>query len=72
MQTYTTHTDPTLTEAGLPNLGKRLKLPKGWSFKAKKLDKDLVIDTNGLANVVPDSLENMSQGCIDGVSSFDP
>jgi hypothetical protein len=72
MQTYTTHTDPTLTEAALPTLGKRLKLPKGWSFKATKLDKDLVINTNGLANIVPDNLENMYQGCINNVCNFDP
>jgi hypothetical protein len=72
MQTYTTHTDPTLTEADLPTLGKRLKLPKGWSFKATKLDKDLVINTNGLANIVPDNLENMYQGCINNVCNFDP
>ena len=72
MQTYTTHTDPTLTEADLPTLGKRLKLPKGWSFKAMKLDKDLVIVTNGLANIVPDNLENMYQGCINNVCNFDP
>jgi hypothetical protein len=72
MQTYTTHTDPTLTEADLPGLGKRLKLPAGWSFKAVKLDKDLVIDTKGVANIVPDNLENMYQGCIEGVCSHDP
>jgi hypothetical protein len=72
MQTYTTHTDPTLTEADLPTLGKRLKLPKGWSFKAKKLDRDLVIETNGVANIVPDNLESMYQGCFDGVCNFDP
>jgi hypothetical protein len=72
MQTYTTHTDPTLTEDDLPTLGKRLELPKGWSFQARKLDEDLVIDTNGLAHIVPDGLENMYQGCIEGVCSFDP
>jgi len=72
MQTYTTHTDPNLTEADLPVLGKRLSLPKGWKFQARTLDRDLVIDTNGVANIVPDDLENMYQGCIDGVCSFDP
>jgi hypothetical protein len=72
MQTYTTHTDHSLTVADLPNLAKRLKLPAGWQFKAKTLDRDLTITTKGLANIVPDNLENMYQGCIDGVCNFDP
>ena len=72
MQTYTTHTDPTLTEADLPNLGKRLKLPPGWQFKLKTLDRDLTITTTGLAHIVPDNLENMYQGCFDDVCSFVP
>ncbi len=72
MQTYTTHKDSSLTEEGLSKLADRLKLPEGWEFKAKTLDRDLVIDTKGLANIVPDDLENMYQGCVDGVCSFDP
>jgi hypothetical protein len=72
MQTYTTHTDASLTEAGLPNVARKLKLPAGWQFEAKTLDRELVIHTTGLAHIVPDDLENMYQGCIDGVCSFDP
>jgi hypothetical protein len=72
MQTYTTHTDPTLTEAELPNLAKRLKLPAGWQFKVKTLDRDLTITTTGLAHIVPDNLENMYQGCFDAVCNFVP
>ncbi|MCJ7795494.1 MAG: hypothetical protein MUQ56_01780, partial [Thermoleophilia bacterium] len=72
MQTYTTHTDASLTPADLPNLAQKLKLPEGWQFKAKTLDRDLIIHTTGLANIVPDNLENMYQGCIDGVCNFDP
>jgi hypothetical protein len=72
MQTYTTHTDPTLTEADLPNLARRLKLPAGWRFKAKTLDRDLIITTTGLAHIVPDNLENMYQGCFDTVCNFVP
>ena len=72
MQTYANHADSSLTEAGLSNLAKKLKLPVGWQFKAKTLDRDLTLTTNGLANIVPDDLENMYQGCIDGVCSFDP
>ena len=72
MQTYTNHVDRSLTEADLPNLGQRLKLADGWQFKAKILDRNLIINTTGLANIVPDDLANMYQGCIDGVHNFDP
>jgi hypothetical protein len=72
MQTFTTHTDHTLTSADLPTLAKRLKLPAGWEFTAKTLDRDLTVTTTGLANIVPDNLENMYQGCVDGVCNFDP
>ena len=50
----------------------RLALPDGWEYKAKTLDQDLTITTNGLANIVPDDLANMYQGCIDDVNNFDP
>jgi hypothetical protein len=72
MQTFTNHIDATLTEADLPELGSRLTLADGWQFKAVTLDRDLAISTNGLANIVPDNLSNMYQGCIDGVNNFDP
>lgn len=72
MQTYTTHTDPTLTEKDLPNLDRKLKLPTGWQFRAMTLDKDFTVTTKGVAHIVPDNLENMYQGCIDGVCNFDP
>jgi len=72
MQTYTTHTEASLTPADLPNLARRLRLPEGWQFKARTLDKDLTVTTGGVANTVPDDLENMYQGCIDGVCDFDP
>lgn len=72
MQSFTDHIDQTLTETALPDLGSRLRLAEGWQFKATTLDRDLTITTNGLANIVPDNLSNMYQGCIDGVNNFDP
>jgi hypothetical protein len=72
MQTFTNHVDTTLTEADLPGLGSRLALADGWRFTSVTLDRDLAITTNGLANIVPDNLSNMYQGCIDGVNNFDP
>jgi len=50
----------------------RLKLGKGWQFRSKILDRDLVLNTTGLAHIVPDDLANMYQGCIDNVSNYDP
>ena len=72
MQTFTNHVDHELTESGLPDLAARLTLPDGWTFKAKTLGQDLIIDTNGVAHIVSDDLANMYQGCIDGVATFDP
>lgn len=74
MQTYTNHVDAGLTAADLPGLGDRITLPEGWAYKATTLDRDLIVDTHGLANIVivPDDLANMYQGCIDGVNNFDP
>lgn len=72
MQTYTTHKASDLTEADLPALGKRLELGDGWEFKARTLDRDLILDTKGLAHIVADDLENMYQGCTEDAANFDP
>lgn len=72
MQTYTNHKASDLTEADLPELGQRLQLADGWQFKAKMLDRDLILDTNGLAHIVADDLENMYQGCTEDVTNVDP
>ena len=72
MQTYTNHKAADLTESDLPRLGERLTLAEGWEFEAKTLERDLVLDTNGLAHIVADDLEDMYQGCTEDVASFDP
>ena len=72
MQTYTNHKASDLTEVDLPTLGDRLELAEGWQFKAKTLDRDLILDTNGLAHIVADDLDNMYQGCTGDVANFDP
>lgn len=61
MQTYALMVDPNLTIDQLPGLGSRLKLPKGWKYRALKLDKDLVMAVNGKAYLVQDDLENSYQ-----------
>jgi hypothetical protein len=59
MQAYCIGVDPTLTEEGLADLGDRLALPDGWSFRTRVLDEELVVDTTTKpATVVQDELEN--------------
>jgi len=72
MQTFTDHVDRDLRESDLPGLAARLALPEGWQYKAATLHQDLTITTDGVANIVPDKLANMYQGCVDGVNNFDP
>ncbi|MBY5427475.1 hypothetical protein [Rhizobium leguminosarum] len=60
MQEYTRDVDPSLTIANLKNIGPKLtKLPKGWTFETKVLEKDLVADTtksDGWASIIRDDL----------------
>jgi hypothetical protein len=59
MQAYCIGVDPTLTEASLPELGERLALPDGWSYRERILDEELVVDTTAtVATVLQDELEN--------------
>lgn len=59
MQAYCVGVDPTLDEDALPDLGSRLALPAGWSFRTRVLDEELVVDTTDtVATVVQDELEN--------------
>jgi hypothetical protein len=58
MQSYSVQTSPQ-TEASLANLGSQLKLPQGWSFRTRVLDKDLDLTAKGgEATVVQDDLAN--------------
>jgi hypothetical protein len=72
MQTFTDHIAHDLRESGLPGLAPRLALPDGWQYQAVTLSQDLTITTTGVANIVPDRLANMYQGCVAGVNNFDP
>jgi len=38
--------DPNNTIENLPTLGKRLKLPAGWTYRVRTLDKDLVLSSS--------------------------
>jgi hypothetical protein len=51
--------DPSMTEESLANLGERLALPEGWSYRTRVLETELVVDTSEtLATVVQDEFEN--------------
>jgi hypothetical protein len=51
--------DPNMTEESLANLGERLALPEGWSYRTRVLETELVLDTSAtLATVVQDEFEN--------------
>jgi hypothetical protein len=48
-----------MSEASLVNLGERLALPEGWSYRTRVLETELVVDTSEtLATVVQDEFEN--------------
>lgn len=61
MQSYSVQKDTTLTRAGLETLGEVIDPPDGWSYSAKKLDRDFFLCTNGLAYVIQDELGNSYQ-----------
>jgi hypothetical protein len=66
MQAYTKLVDKTLTLADLPKLDSKLKLPPGWKYEVKTLDRNLtyVPPAPGyVAHAVADDLQNVYQGC---------
>jgi hypothetical protein len=76
MQSWTDHVDKTLTYDRLPDLGKILALPKGWTFSVKILDQDLTIAPPApeyTAHSLVDNLKNVYAGCgFDNACSFVP
>ncbi|MGH7178399.1 MAG: hypothetical protein ACREJC_13555 [Tepidisphaeraceae bacterium] len=61
MQSYAQIVDENLTEASLSGLGGRLHLPPGWKYRARTLDADLTVRSNGTAYVIQDELQNTYQ-----------
>ncbi len=57
--------DPNNTIENLPTLGKRLTLPKGWNYRTRTLEKDLVLTSSDHSNppntIVLDQLEGNYQ-----------
>jgi len=62
MQSYSHEVDDTLTEESLSSLGNRLKLPRNWKYRLRKLDADWVVrSTEGKAHVIQDEFQNTYQ-----------
>ena len=61
MQSASLIKDPNLAEQ-LPNLGERLQMPDGWTYRVRTPDQDLVVQArDGVAHVVLDEFENNYQ-----------
>jgi hypothetical protein len=61
MQAYSQIVDPGVKLAGLSKLGAKLKLPAGWTYRTRKLRRDLSLRTTGKAKVLQDELQNTYQ-----------
>jgi haloalkane dehalogenase len=61
MQSYSLQVDPTLTEADLPTLGARLRLPDRWRYRARRLEAEWALAVDGEAHLIQDELENSYQ-----------
>ena len=64
MQAYSLIVDPNLKYDDLKTLGTKLKLPPGWRYRFKVLDRDLEVHAiNGTARIVQDDLEDTYNAC---------
>ena len=59
MQARCIGVDPDMTQESLVDLGDRLALPDGWSYRVRTLGSELIVDTTGrVATVLQDEFEN--------------
>jgi hypothetical protein len=58
MQSMSQIVDPDLTMEDLPDLGSRLDLPEGWSYRVSRRITDLVVDVESEITVLQDDLQN--------------
>ncbi len=77
MQAYTNLVDKDLTLGGLATMGSKLKLPPGWKYEVKTLDRELTYippkSTGYLTHAVADDLANVYQGCgFDDACNYNP
>ena len=55
--------DRALPLATFADLTEQLKLAQGWSFRIRTLQRDLVMRSKGLADIVQDPMLNVYEGC---------
>ena len=65
MQSASMIIDPDLTIDKLEHLGERLELPDGWTYRAKILEDDSTLSSNGLATIIQDEFLNTYQKVTD-------
>ena len=61
MQSYSLIRDPDLTIGQLRDLGDRLELPQGWTYRSRVLKHDLKLVAKGKATITQDDLTNTYQ-----------
>jgi hypothetical protein len=61
MQSYAQIVDPNMNLQKLDQLGARLKLPKGWSYRTRVLSQELGLKVNGKAHIIQDDFQNTYQ-----------
>jgi len=61
MQTFADIVDRHLTMEDLPDLGQRLKLPTGWRYATRVLDREMRLTAKGEAFLIQDDLQNSYQ-----------
>ena len=61
MQSYSQIVNKGLEMKDLPSLGQLLKMPTGWTYSTRILEKDLSLVANGIAYVLQDDLLNSYQ-----------
>lgn len=73
MDSYAGTRDPGLAYGDLEGLGDRLKLPPGWAYRVKILDKHLTIrSVEGHVRILQDDLENSYVACFETACSYTP
>ncbi len=61
MQSYAQIKDPNQTLGSLRSLGSRLTLPQGWSYRSRRLKRDLTLVADGEATIIQDDFQNTYQ-----------
>lgn len=65
MQAASMIEDANLTIDKLEYLGERLDLPEGWTYRARVLEQDSVLDSHGMATIIQDEFINTYQKVVD-------